>query len=167
MNKYWMGFALAGFVAFGCTDKVDDSGDVSEADADTDTDTDTDPDFDVTWGASSVDVAGSDCTGCTEFGLAETGTSDDPWTGEDCLYGYEGVDATPYCHPFDGASLSLAYGGDYSALAEGSETVFPGTTNSDGEEFSGRVTYYVGAGADCYIWGQDVSYYSGLGCTEL
>ena len=116
----------------------------------------------MTWGASSIDVSVAGVTPAF-FGMAETNNCTDCWTGEDCLNGYDaGGTLLAYCHPMTGASLSLAYGGDFAALAEGSETVF--TDNSK----EPNATYYVETtdGA-CYVFGADPSYYSGVGCTEL
>ena len=170
MSKYWMGLALAGFVAMGCGDKDGDTGDTAEADADTDSDTDADPEFDVTWGASSIDftVTGLDSG---QIGIAETNAACESaeygcWTGEDCIYGYVSPDGSvelgPYCHPFSGGSLSLADGSADCTVTEGSSTCFATP------DYEGLVTYYAeNATGDCWVWGSDVGYYSGLGCTNL
>lgn len=164
---------LAASFAIACTDKGDtgDSGlDEADADADADADTDTDTDADmtisVTWGASSVDFAFSpSASDDLLVGIAETADSENPWTGEDCLNGFvlEGGDVLgPYCHAVGAGdtALSLAYGGDPNNLAAGT-TVFDAS-------FDGLVSYivYDSTGA-CWTWGEDTSYYSGEGCTEM
>ena len=91
-----------------------------------------------------------------EFDLIAT------WTDVDLTFDIYG-DLTGnyfYCHPTNDNGVSLAYGGAYDAINEGADTVF---TDSS---FDGTVTYYVEQGDACYVWGNDVSYYAGLGCTE-
>ena len=156
MTKYWMAFAAALFVV-GCDNGKDSGG----AEADADTDADADFDASVAWNSGSVDLTQTNGS-AGYWGLAETGCGDPSncWYGEDCIYG----DLTKtyfYCHATDAGGASLLYGGDFAALNEGTETVFGGSS------FDGTVTHYVEQGADCYIFGHDTSYYSGLGCTEL
>lgn len=128
------------------------------------------PSASVTWGGSSVDVAVSGGGGAWWFGLVETGSgcgAGECWTGEDCVYGYDaGGTVFNYCHDAGDSGTSLSYGGDPSALAAGT-TVFPSA------EYDGLTTYYLesdpefGGDGQCYVWGDDPGYYSGLGCTEL
>lgn len=152
----------AGVLAAGCVDVSKDSGGTTVAPAD--------PVFSVTWGGGSVDLSITDGEGSYYFGMAETGSScagapEYCWTGEDCIYGY---DTYLYCHPASATGVSLAYGGDFDALTEGSETVFPGQTNDEGLEFNGSVTYYIEySDGSCSSWGHDTSYYSSLGCDSL
>ena len=69
-----------------------------------------------------------------------------------------------YRHPTaDGHSFG---GGDATNLAAGT-TVFGDAT------FDGTVSYYLesdpefGGDGSCYVWGADVTYYDGLGCSAL
>ncbi|MEL6346206.1 MAG: hypothetical protein AAFV53_24055 [Myxococcota bacterium] len=155
--------ASAILFAVGCVDSGKDSGD-DGSDSGT---TGADPTFSVEWGGSAVSltITNGDSAGSYFFGMAETGSTcaADPsqcWTGEDCL---EGFGKFFYCHPSSTTGVSLSYGGAFDALTEGSQTVFGDSS------FDGSVTYYVeenGSG-DCYIGGNDTSYYSGLGCTTV
>lgn len=120
----------------------------------------------VTWGGSSVDVSISGGGGAWWFGMAETSGCSDCWTGEDCIYGYEGSTGVfAWCHDGGDTGTTLTYGGDATNLAAG-------TTAFD-RSFEGDVTYYLesdpnyGGDGSCWVWGDDVSYYSGLGCTAL
>ena len=76
------------------------------------------------------------------------------------------VGVTPYCHDGGDTGASLSYGGNANDLAAGT-TLFPD------DSFDGRVTYYLESDPDyggdgrCFVWGNDTSYYSGLGCVEL
>jgi hypothetical protein len=154
MNKFWMALAASLFVV-AC-----DGGKDSNPEADADTDADADFDADVTWGAGSVDLTQTGGV-AGYFGLAETGCGDPEncWYGEDCIYG-DHTGNYYYCHTTNDSGVSLAYGGAFDAISEGADTVF---TDSS---FDGTVTYYVEQGDACYVWGNDVSYYAGLGCTE-
>jgi hypothetical protein len=124
------------------------------------------PTASVTWGGSAVDVDVAGGPGAYWFGMAETVGCDDCWTGEDCVYGYDGGGTTlAYCHDGGDSGTSLTYGGNPSALSAGN-TVFSSASD-------GTVTYYLesdtdfGGDGSCYIWGADASYYDGLGCTAL
>jgi hypothetical protein len=125
------------------------------------------PTVSVTWGSSAIDLSVSGGAGAWWFGMAETAGCSDCWTGEDCAYGFELADGSvlAYCHDGTDTGTSLTYGGDAGALAAGT-TVFPRSSEGD-------VTYYLesdpnfGGDDTCWIWGDDVSYYSGLGCTAL
>ena len=96
------------------------------------------------------------------LGLAETGTLTEPWTGEDCIYGYTTSDGQflNWCHDAGDTGTSLTYDGDPFNLAAGT-TVFT-------DEYSGWVTYYLESAAigKCWVWGDDISYYDGLGCNK-
>ena len=150
-------------MAFGCSDKSGDTGDTGAAA----------PSLSVSWGSSSVDLtigAGSDWY---YFGIAETGTSADPWTGEDCTYGYTTSDGTNYnyCHlAAGGATNSYAYGGAFSALDAETETVFPGATSTDGVSYADVCSYLVYAANDptqCWVSGHDANYFAGWGCDSF
>lgn len=148
-----------------------------EAEPDDDEDPDeVDPDDDqlgdltiaVEWGASSLTLDFGTPVGRTLYlGMAETIDIQDPWTGEDCLYGYalaNGDVLGPYCHGiasgWDG--IELMYGGDPADLEPGT-TVFPDAG------WASRVTYMVmnGAQDECVVWGEDPSYFAEMGCREL
>lgn len=120
-----------------------------------------DREFSVTWNSGSVDLSLTGSFSSPYFGMAETGCADPGacWYSEDCIYG-DLTDTWFYCHPTNKNGVSLLYGGDLRALVEGSETVFGGPS------FEGTVTYYLEDGGDCWVWGHDTSYYSGLGCIE-
>ena len=156
MTKHLLIFAAALF-AVGCDSDKESGG------TGTDTDTTAEASYAVSWGGSSVDLSITDGDSAASywFGLAETGCGDPDncWYGEDCVYG----DLTGnyfYCHPASTSGVSLSYGGDFSALSEGSETVFGDSS------FDGTVTYYVedSSSGACWAWGHDSSYYAGLGC---
>jgi hypothetical protein len=105
MNKYFLTLAAALSLSFvACSGKGDtgDSGTVStDADADADADSDADPSFSVDWGGSAVTLSVSGGGSTYWWGIAETSSSADPWTGEDCVYGYTLSDGSvlgPYCH---------------------------------------------------------------------
>lgn len=125
------------------------------------------PQISVTWSSSSVILSITGGQGRYWFGMAETGqncSGSNCWTGEDCMDGFEVGDGTllRYCHPAGATGVNLAYGGDPMSLEEGAETLFFDAT------FEDYVTYYLedDRGA-CFTWGDDPSYYSRLGCTEL
>ncbi len=121
----------------------------------------------VSWGASSVSLTVDGGSGEYWFGMAEdTTTSTDPWTGEDCVYGYvTGTGSTlAWCHAADTSGTTLTYGGDPNNLAPG-DTVFS-------QGYDGFVNYYLEAYVedgygDCWVWGSQVSYYSGIGCETV
>ena len=125
------------------------------------------PSVSVNWGSGSVDVAVNGGPGAYWFGMAETADCVDCWTGEDCIYGYTLGDGSSlaWCHDGGDNGTSLTYGGDATALAAGT-TVWR-------ESAEGSVTYYLesdaefGGDGSCYVWGNDTSYYDGLGCREL
>jgi hypothetical protein len=121
----------------------------------------------VDWGSNSVGLSVSEGPGAYWFGMAETSGCSDCWTGEDCVFGYDASGTTlAYCHDGGDTGTSLSYGGDAGALAAGT-TVFRSSSSS------GDVTYYLesdsnyGGDGSCYTWGNDPSYYDGLGCTSL
>lgn len=151
---------IAGLMMVACNDGKDTGGSTGDSGDTTGGDT---PSASVSWGASGISVTVTGNDNITFFGMAETGGGcTDCWTGEDCDGGYElsSGDLLQYCHPISGGSLTLSYGGDANALSEGSETVF---TDSS---FDGAVTYYIeDSSANCYVWGDNPSYYSG--CTEI
>jgi hypothetical protein len=169
MNKFYLTLAAAVSLSFVACSGKSDTGETgvtgeSDADADADADGDADPTFSVDWGGSAVTLAIGGGTSTYLWGIAETGGSADPWTGEDCAYGYTLSDGSvlgPYCHDAGASGISLTYGGSATDLTEGT-TVF--TDNS----FSSSTTHYTeSAEGACWVWGTDVSYYDGLGCTAM
>jgi len=137
----------------------------ADADADTDADTDVDPSFSVDWGPEEVVLSISGTSQPYWWGITDSSGSADPWTGEDCLYGYvlsDGSTLGPYCHDAGSTGIALTYGGNPLELWEGT-TVFPNRSYAD------ITTHYFeeqSTGA-CYVMGPDPDYYSGLGCTIL
>lgn len=125
------------------------------------------------WNSTGVVIDIHNGFGSYLLGMAETATGDDPWTGEDCLNGYELSDGTLlyFCHPLDtdgGAFVSIyddvvAGSRSLSSLDEDTETLFS-------EDVDGRITYAIWSDStgDCWTWGQDTSYYvDGADCVEL
>ncbi len=100
------------------------------------------------------------------FGAAET-SAEMGWAGEDCLEavpeGYGLADGgVQVCHPLGATGGSLARVKDYQAVVAGESTLF-----WDG---LGTESTYIFLDADetnCWVFGHDVSYYAGSGCTEL
>lgn len=128
-------------------------------DGETPTDTSGDGLPDVGCG-DSVTVTVDDPFGMTvwQLGMAETG-ADPGWTGEDCLSGYGNF---AYCHGFSGASLTLDQVTDClaSSVVEGSSTLL----DAEKDPF---LTYYFADIADCWVFGDDVTYYEAVGCFAL
>ena len=126
------------------------------------------PTTSVVWGADAVALSVSGGGGAWWFGMAETADCEDCWTGEDCVYGYEGGDGSvvAYCHDAGDAGVSLTYGGNPAELVEGT-TVFLGAG------FDGKVSYILesdpefGGDGSCWVWGADNAYFEGLLCGEL
>lgn len=139
-----------------------------DADADADTDADSDLEVAVEWGDGDVTFEfNQGMTGSWSIGIAETHGDVDPWTGEDCAFGYVMPDGSllgPYCHLIgDGDwSMTLAYGGDPWNLQQGT-TVFPDVA------FEPYVTYLLrdDDNGHCWAWGHDAAYYDDLGCWTL
>ena len=119
----------------------------------------------VTWNTSSVDLSFLlyDESAAYFFGMAQGGSINNRWTGEDCLYGF----STPeqdytYCHPAQ-LGISLSYGASYNDIIEGFSTHF------SGPEFSDEITYIIKdtISGCCWVWGMDPSYYEDLSCTLI
>jgi hypothetical protein len=169
----------------GCgSDEKTDSGDTGETAGDDDDDDDTTTTtpgltVDVTWtddgltpedtdGDSlpdincddSVNVTISDPLGQTSwmFGMAETG-SPAGWYGEDCYLGYASFN---FCHSI-GIDSTITEVTDCSAMS-----VADGMTLLDAEK-DPFLTYYLedGTTGDCFVWGEDTTYYGPLSCTEM
>ena len=86
--------------------------------------------------------------------------SSDPWTGEDCLYGYttSSGDYFYYCHQMSSTGGSLPTVTTFSALSSES-TLFSSSLQ--------EVITYVAFDESyrCWTWGYDPSYYTAYGCT--
>lgn len=119
----------------------------------------------VSWSGSGVSVTLSGGSGgAYEFGMAETGAGAPGWYGESCIPGDEpwGYDDYGYeiCH-----SLSSTGGFvpsvDFSNVGT-NQTLFESAHAPD-------ITYFVGAvgSADCWVFGENPSYYSDFGCESL
>ena len=126
----------------------------------------TTPAFATDWGETAFTIIIAGGPGAYWFGWAQDDVID-PWTGEDCIYGYTtgSGDTLAYCHDAGDTGTTLTYGGDPAALAAGT-TVWSAP-------FQDQATYYVesdtefGGDGACWVWGADVTYYDGLGCTVL
>ena len=153
MTKYWMALAASLFV-IGCGDDKDTASDDLDTD---DTTVADDVDFAINWNGNDVSLNIANGSGTYFFGMAET-TCGDPancWTGEDCYLGFADY---AFCHPADATGVALTHVDTLDAIVDGSTTIL---------EADLHITYYVEDSADCWIWGDDVTYYAGLGCTEL
>lgn len=98
------------------------------------------------------------------FGLAETGSgSSDPWTGEDCYYGYTTSDGSyyQYCHTVDGDGLILQQASSLDEMDY--DRTFFGNVSESATTYV-LIDYSTYA---CYTWGHDTSYYSYLGCIDI
>ncbi len=119
--------------------------------------------IDITWSSSGVQVDITGTASSYEFGMAETGVGVDGWYGESCIPGDEPWGYSDYgydiCH-------TLSSGGGFidstSALSDVTDgvTLFSSSLAPD-------ITYFVGAGADCWVLGDDPSYYDDFGCEAL
>jgi hypothetical protein len=164
------------FALIGCPgDKCDtgDSGTCDSGDADTDTDTDTDTDSDAdadvvattTWSAAGLDFAIDNGDQQYSLGMAETGSTNG-WYGEDCLEG-PGPNSGDWdiCHDsVPSTGISLATVTAPADIVANESTLFTDTIAK-----AGNITYllYGNTDGECGVWGNDVTYYNGLGCTEM
>ena len=130
-----------------------------------------DPSFSVSWTTAGANFAVTNGDGSYTLGIAETNGSSDPWTGEDCLNGYNASGTLfLYCHPLSstGGSFTSIYADvvagsrTLSSLDENTETLFD-------DSFEEGLTYGVWSdtSGDCWTWGADTSYYTGEGCTAI
>lgn len=92
-----------------------------------------------------------------EFGMAET-DSTNGWTGEDCFNGYN---TFAFCH-----SVGLTHTLNEVTSCSVLDVVAGSTTLMDAEK-DPFLTYYFAEGGDCFVFGNDPSYYATLGCTTL
>lgn len=100
----------------------------------------------------------------SSYYLGMTESADlDPWTGEDCYYGYYTSDGNyyNYCHPMSSTGGELESVDRISDLNE--------YTTLFSEETQSLVTYIL-IDYDtyaCWTWGDAPSYYSGFGCETV
>ena len=120
----------------------------------------------VTWDSAGVTVSITGAASRYDFGMSETGAGDLGWFGESCIPGDEPWGYPDYgwdvCHALSstGGRVVSVYP-DIGAVQDG-YTLFP-------DSLAPNITYVVidGDSGDCYAWGDDPSYYSGEGCSEL
>ena len=118
--------------------------------------------FTENWGSSALEITVENGTGPYDFGLAEDASfSSDPWTGEDCMDGYElsSGDVLLYCHTGTKTGITIPYGDSLASLDEGA-TLF----NREEDRFITFVA--IDKAENCWVWGADPSYFDKLGCTE-
>ena len=88
------------------------------------------------------------------FGMVASGAPG--WTGEDCL---NGLGDYQICHGFH-MDLTLNEVCAPADVVAGSTTLFDASLDSS-------ITYYLGEGSTCLVWGPDAPYYAALGCHHL
>ena len=113
--------------------------------------------FEVLWSASDVTLEITNSYTDHTFGMAQTACSDPAncWTGEDCYLGFVNYN---FCHTTDDNGVTLQTVAGITDIIEGSTTLF----------YEGlHITYYVANSSQCWVWGDDISYYKELGCTGL
>ncbi|MFT5679451.1 MAG: hypothetical protein ACI8RZ_000355 [Myxococcota bacterium] len=120
----------------------------------------------VSWSGGGLTVSITGGSGAYELGIAETGEGVSGWYGESCIPGDEprGYDDYGYevCH-----SLS-ATGGFITSVYPEIGDVGTNLTLFQ-QDFAPNLTYFLGetGSADCWVMGEDVSYYSDFGCQTL
>lgn len=141
---------------------VDTAGEVSEGEAEGPLEAD------ATLSANGVTITIENGSGEYVLGMAETDpASPDPWTGEDCLNGH--VDAgLLYCHRLSSTG-GVREHGFLTDLADDAEDDDDGYLSMYTLFFEDlQVTYALwNEDMDCFTWGQDSTYYTGVGCTDL
>ncbi len=122
----------------------------------TDTDGDTLPDIGC---GDSVTVTITDPLGETSwsFGMAETGSTNG-WTGEDCYQGYLTYN---FCHSV-GVADTIPETTDCSA-----NSVADGVTLMDAAKDPFLTYYLEDSLGTCFTWGEDITYYGPVNCTEM
>jgi hypothetical protein len=120
----------------------------------------------ATWTSAGVTLVVENATARSfDFGMAETGAGAPGWYGESCIDGDEpwGYDDYGYdvCHRVSasgGTLTSVSRPGDVA----NSTTLFQSSMAPD-------LTYVLfdPSSSDCWVWGDDPSYYGAYGCTEL
>ena len=184
------GYGRNGDSAYMCPDEPgfsDETGDCDDTDATihpgaTDTrdgiDQDCDGEYDedagpnmievtVDWSSRGIELTIKGSPSSYDFGMAETGAGSLGWYGETCIPGDEpgGVEDYGYdlCHYMDGTGGSLP---SVTSIGDVSDenTLFNETIGDRGD-----ITYILAdiATLDCWVWGDDPSYYADYACTEL
>ncbi len=127
---------------------------------------DTDLAMSLSWSDSGLTVSITGGSGAYDLGMAETGAGSGGWYGESCIPGDEprGYEDYGYevCH-----SLSASGGVITSVYPDINEVGTNQTLFEAG--LSADLTYFLGAvgSADCWVMGEDVSYYDDFGCEVL
>jgi len=157
---------IAALALAACTATKDDSGDTAAETTDTGSDDTGTPAMTATaeLTATGVTVTITNGTGSYDFGIVQSGTSDN-WTGEDCFRGYAlsgGVSLNCHSVSATGGTLTAVAGSDYDfGTPDPNETLFKAGIDGD-------VTYYLeNEAGQCYVWGANAAYYAEKGCTEL
>jgi hypothetical protein len=170
-----LAFALAGCddgSNTGCNDTGDGTSNCETGDSGDTNDTNA-PLASYNWNADGLTVTIENNPGSGfDLGMAETGSNENGWFGEDCFNGTAGFD---YCHSFSGNSASLdalGYGteeatvGDPNDVVPGSTTLFNQDLAFNQPDGSDRLTYMVTFDdRSCIVWGDQPSYYSSFDCT--
>ena len=121
----------------------------------------------LSWATDGVTVTIENGSGRYDFGMAETGAEEVGWYGESCVIGEEPQDREDYgydiCHGLAATGGEIGHVDDIDDVGDGA-TLF-----TDRIHDRGNITYVLfdDSGADCWVWGDDVSYYDDFGCTEL
>jgi hypothetical protein len=145
----------------------DDVADGVDDDCDGDVDEDYVPfDVTVTWDAVGVSLSIAGMAPSWELGMAETGPGEVGWFGETCIVGDEPWGYPDYaydiCHPLD------ASGGDLPSIYPDITLVADDVTLFNEDIGNGGAITYVlfdTASTDCWVFGDDVTYYADFGCT--
>ncbi len=119
------------------------------------------------WSAKGVVVGIENGSGGYDFGMAETGAGDLGWFGESCVLGEEPWGMPDYgydiCHGLGATGGEVVHVSDIDDADDGS-TLFTDTIAA-----AGNITYVLfdDSGAQCWVWGDDPTYYAEFGCTKL
>lgn len=119
------------------------------------------PTFTLNWTSTGLEITIAEGVGEVEMGLVDTDPlNPQPWTGEDCYYGYTTEDGTTYryCHPLASTGGALQSGGDPLSLEPGTQTVFDWN-------YGDTLTYLFMDSTSCWVMGHDPTWYDGMGCT--
>ena len=169
MQKIILALAASSFL-LACED-VKETGDVGETGiVDTGCYTYTEPDL---VGATADNSAGSEwyyalsCDGWCGGGnvtIMQTG-SNDPWGPEshDMVQGDYDV-----CGSYDNWEITLPVVTDYTAQVDGENTLYISADSDRYNSLTFKFTAYDldGAFLECWVWGNDISYFSADGCED-
>lgn len=119
--------------------------------------------MDCRWGGGGLEVIlvyGAE--GGYDFGMAETGAVADPWTGEDCYRGYTSGDGVSvgFCH-------FLSPSGGFLQTVKAVEDVVDGATTLHSEWIENTYLLAEADSGRCWVFGHDIGYFEGLGCTDI